>query len=842
MFGQNSFTRTLLKSLSRQLGVHLAWHVGVKSGKALLSPLLRKVGRVVLGKLSRSWVLAVYHFCRYLRSIQATQGLKGLVKALKSSSVSLMKGLGREPRADMTPLGPRIARTSRGLPRVIPSQHRKMLRSGDRRVARLWLSLFGLYRVLEFQGTISLSSLTAPMKTQVNFADYLEFGAEFWKRIPATVSRFDPRWRPYAITKSAPGTSMRSGLLTSTAAIGEQAATLRRNPNVWRAFSDWCGAFPRLQQAIVAIEHGSSFRPQGTPAEMLGKLGFKEEAAGKIRVFAMVDWWTQMVLSPLHDWLFSILKQLPTDGTFNQGGAVDYLIRYISEHKIERVDSFDLTAATDRIPVHLQVVVLGAILGYPQADAWARLLVDRDYHLPSERPGVQSAARALPEKVRYAVGQPMGALSSWAMLAIVHHFMVQIAAKRAGHLNWFSGYAVLGDDLVIANRKVGDEYLALCLELGIGVALHKSLRSRNGSFEFAKRFVWSGNDVTPLSLLEAEVASRDLRTLGELIRKNANMRLADVLAFLGFGYRNLGGATNRFEVLSKRLVGLLGFLSMPGASKWEAGNYGEWVTRCSLTESREPQSWEHLLLELRRVTSPTSLPLPSYVDELMEVPQIAEPESVLHRSEEDAIVAAEAAPQRGTLWVEYWRWMRRLLAWDWRAIMMRREALVEAVGSVQGRLDNAPESAEGFSSIFELWLEAKAIVDVKFQYNPFIREETPENRVRIGSWIKRWVRLQTVARAGTRMTDTELWWKTAAELRAAEGGSPIGSQTCDGNGVAREGFGLHPDPMPLSPSGEVKREWSTGDIAPNPTPLPSSVTESPADWFKKNPGGDPWAD
>jgi len=724
-----------------------------------------------------------------------------------------MKGLGKEPKGDMTLCGPRVARSGTGLPRVIPSSHRKMLRAGDKRVAKFWLTLFGLYRVLSFPGSVNLSSVTSPMKTTVNFADYLEFGARFWKQIPATVKPFDPRWRPYAITKSAPGTGSKTGCATSTAAIPIAAYTLRRNPEVWKAFTDWCNAFPRLQQAVVAVEHGSNFVTKGSPGGSLGKLGFKEESAGKIRTFAMVDWWTQMSLSPLHDWLFTILRQLPGDGTFDQGGAIEYLRHYVSEHKINRVDSFDLTAATDRIPVHLQVVVLGSVLGWPQADAWARLLVNRDYFLPGEVPGRIPAA-ALPEKVRYAVGQPMGALSSWAMLAITHHWLVQLAANRARHLSWFSGYAVLGDDLVIADRKVADQYLILCQELGIGIALHKSLRSRNGSFEFAKRFVWSGTDVSPVSLLEASVASRDLRTLGELIRKNPVMRLADIAAFLGFGYRNLGGLTNRFEVLSQRLVGLLGFLSMPEASRWGAVNYGAWVTRRSVMVSEPPQSWEHMLLELRRVTSSTSLPLPSYVDESMEVPPLAEATSILHTESEDAETAAKAEPQRGTLHVERWKWFRRLLAWDWRAIMLRKEALIEVISHVQEFLDQSTESEEGFSTVFQTWLEAKSVVDVKFRYNPFSREETPENRVRIGAWIKRWARLQAVARSGTRMTDTELWWKTAAEMRAGAEGSPMGSDGFESPGVAPEGFGLYP----------------------NPSPLPSSVMEDPETWFKKNPG------
>jgi len=51
----------------------------------------------------------------------------------------------------------------------------------------------------------------------------------------------------------------------------------------------------------------------------LGRLSLKEEAAGKIRVFAITDSVTQAVLKPLHKFIFSLLKKLSTDGTFNQG-------------------------------------------------------------------------------------------------------------------------------------------------------------------------------------------------------------------------------------------------------------------------------------------------------------------------------------------------------------------------------------------------------------------------------------------------------------------------------------------------------------------------------------------
>jgi len=44
------------------------------------------------------------------------------------------------------------------------------------------------------------------------------------------------------------------------------------------------------------------------PEDSLGRLSLKEEAAGKIRVFAMVDAFTQWVLYPLHSRIMSTLK------------------------------------------------------------------------------------------------------------------------------------------------------------------------------------------------------------------------------------------------------------------------------------------------------------------------------------------------------------------------------------------------------------------------------------------------------------------------------------------------------------------------------------------------------
>jgi len=89
--------------------------------------------------------------------------------------------------------------------------------------------------------------------------------------------------------------------------------------------------------------------------------------------------------------------------------------------------------------------------------------------------------------LKYSVGQPMGALSSWGMLALTHHVIVQVAAERAGIRKLFLDYALLGDDICIADKDVASQYLLIMSGLGVEINLSKSLQSSTGVVEFAKR-------------------------------------------------------------------------------------------------------------------------------------------------------------------------------------------------------------------------------------------------------------------------------------------------------------------------------------------------------------------
>jgi hypothetical protein len=87
------------------------------------------------------------------------------------------------------------------------------------------------------------------------------------------------------------------------------------------------------------------------------------------------------------------------DGTFDQLKPLKRAWRFKSLY------SMDLSSATDRLPMDLQVILFRQIfnLSGEEAMAWRDIMVGREYLVPNTN---------LSESVRYSVGQPMGALSS----------------------------------------------------------------------------------------------------------------------------------------------------------------------------------------------------------------------------------------------------------------------------------------------------------------------------------------------------------------------------------------------------------------------------------------------
>lgn len=82
--------------------------------------------------------------------------------------------------------------------------------------------------------------------------------------------------------------------------------------------------------------------------------------------------------------------------------------------------------------------------------------------------------------------------------------MVWYSAEQVYPGQLFTKYAVLGDDVLITDEKVANEYAQALSKLGVQISSQKSLISDTGCAEFAKRFRCHGlrKDLSPVSIQE----------------------------------------------------------------------------------------------------------------------------------------------------------------------------------------------------------------------------------------------------------------------------------------------------------------------------------------------------
>jgi hypothetical protein len=249
------------------------------------------------------------------------------------------------------------------------------------------------------------------------------------------------------------------------------------------------------------------------------------ETAGKVRTIAIVDYWTNFVLKPLHDWMFDMLELLPQDATFDQEGRV---VEF-SKRGYEQVYSYDLKSATDLIPLALYRAVFKNTMKIEILEKWFDLLVKRLFLVPKS---TLKTFPSHPRRIRYSTGQPMGALTSWASMALVHHALVLFSAVQAGVVTpnkilTFRDYMVLGDDVVIANAAVAECYARLMKELGVPLSMHKSHISDLGMFNFANQTFVKESNISPVSLRE-EINATSLPERVEMTLRMARRGWMDI--------------------------------------------------------------------------------------------------------------------------------------------------------------------------------------------------------------------------------------------------------------------------------------------------------------------------
>lgn len=128
---------------------------------------------------------------------------------------------------------------------------------------------------------------------------------------------------------------------------------------------------------------------------------------------------------------------------------------------------------------------------------------------------------------------------------------------------WFKDYAVLGDDLVIFNRAVAEEYMRVIRKIGMNIGLAKSVLCRKGTtMEFAKRIFHQGNDISAVPFKEFFAALSGYGDILQFSRKYHLSRL-ELARVIGFKYQALSRVNQGFKNLGSTMKRLVVAQSLP---------------------------------------------------------------------------------------------------------------------------------------------------------------------------------------------------------------------------------------------------------------------------------------
>lgn len=368
----------------------------------------------------------------------------------------------------LTTSHPSLGLDKQGLPRCL-GPLKELVRSEEPNDRRLLFTLLRVSSMILAFGTVDLSPITNPSKACNKMHEILEEASEVLGQLNWRLE-LEP-WSQFHLTTKAGPTG--PALLSSL-------QDLHNLPD-WLIISigklggeDLIDRMNLMKDSIPLDEWLKGFELK--KSSLIRKLSIIHDPEAKERVIAILDYWSQTALKPLHDAEFQLLRRISGDCTFNQGDFTRWL------PTSGPYFSLDLSNATDRFPLVFQKNMLSQLIGQEKADAWEQIMVKEGFSYQGET-------------YTYSVGQPMGAYSSWATFALSHHLVVRMAAKRAGKPVSWCNYALLGDDIVLTDPKVSYQYKTLMSSLGVDISQSKTHVS-DDTYEFAKRWIQRGVEIT----------------------------------------------------------------------------------------------------------------------------------------------------------------------------------------------------------------------------------------------------------------------------------------------------------------------------------------------------------
>lgn len=412
-----------------------------------------------------------------------------------------------------------VSLTKLGYPRIFPRFHRRRMYRRDERadsLVQLYLSFFSLYRIILIGKKINKSTFESIVTPVADMDAVYQFVTEIKSSFADLIQRYIPdirsipldqgmQWTP--TWKALPSFSTMQSLFSRygrsqwkrcrssfPAQTFELAGFIwlvefvNARGEQWNQGTLWAlfRRFPfdpsnkRLSEVSLEFfeQRIGPFLPTWSPEVgpvVTGRLGQSIEGGGKRRIFAIGNYVNQRLLHPVHDWLSQVLKKIPQDGTYDQTAPLDLLVGH------RHCFSFDLKSATDRWPLVFMFEMFQCLFGRAFASAVVNSALAMNLF---QVPFVKGRGKA----VSFVAGQPLGYHSSWPLFALTHHLLVWWCAEQVYPLQRFTNYAILGDDIVIADEQVARVYRDALSRLEVRISEQKSLISDTGCAEFAKRF------------------------------------------------------------------------------------------------------------------------------------------------------------------------------------------------------------------------------------------------------------------------------------------------------------------------------------------------------------------
>jgi len=364
---------------------------------------------------------------------------------------------------------------------------------------RAALTVLQLYKLQSVEGVYSLKSITAPSTGIIPQAFSDQYDIVSKRLFPE--SSINERIESLRPAFHISGRNGPNGPMLGTAFVDREAI---RGTTLEKSINRLCQLTGNYQLMGVLSQSRAAREVQHNKGreKSHGRVRIKYESGGKTRPFAIVDFFSQTALKPLHEFLMDWLKKQPQDGSDSHSKVANDVREWTKSS--QDCWSFDLTAATDRWPVELIHRSMTHCFGEEIADCWKSIITDRTFIGPKG------------EEVRWAVGQPLGALSSWASFAVSHHTFIQTCER----IDWLNSklttprrklpwrkptqyYRMIGDDVVLTQYPgIARTYKDMLGTIGVEISLSKSVLPehclKGNVAEMAKRLFTNGQELTPV--------------------------------------------------------------------------------------------------------------------------------------------------------------------------------------------------------------------------------------------------------------------------------------------------------------------------------------------------------